>query len=144
VDFPVVRMNDCPLIETDIMQSEMHSQGVGEPGVPPIAPTVANAVLALTGQRLRMLLLRVKSAEKYDDALAREQRNQKLRPSQPKGQKREGKEASIESFNINSRAVAVQAESDMPLLWLLRCELAMTGTEFGRGVGICGACTIHL
>ena len=59
VDFPVVRMNDCPVIETDIMPSQMHPQGVGEPAVPPIAPAVANAVFALTGQRLRTLPLRL-------------------------------------------------------------------------------------
>jgi isoquinoline 1-oxidoreductase beta subunit len=59
VDFPVVRMNGCPVIETDIMPSQMHPQGVGEPAVPPIAPAVANAVFALTGKRLRTLPLRL-------------------------------------------------------------------------------------
>jgi isoquinoline 1-oxidoreductase subunit beta len=59
VDFPVVRMNDCPVIETDIMPSQMHPQGVGEPGVPPLAPAVANAVFALTGKRLRALPLKL-------------------------------------------------------------------------------------
>ncbi|CAB3716859.1 (2Fe-2S)-binding protein [Paraburkholderia phenoliruptrix] len=48
------------------------------------------------------------------------------------------------SLNINGQAVAVQVEPDMPLLWVLRCELGMTGTKFGCGVGICGACTVHL
>ncbi len=59
VDYPVVRMNDCPVIETDIMPSQLHPQGVGEPGVPPVAPAVANAVFALTGQRLRTLPLKL-------------------------------------------------------------------------------------
>ncbi|CAD6541755.1 Isoquinoline 1-oxidoreductase subunit beta [Paraburkholderia kirstenboschensis] len=59
VDFPVVRINDCPVIETDIMPSRMHPQGVGEPGVPPVAPAVANAVFALTGKRLRTLPLKL-------------------------------------------------------------------------------------
>ncbi|MEW9582765.1 molybdopterin cofactor-binding domain-containing protein [Paraburkholderia sp. DGU8] len=59
VDFPVVRISDCPVIETHIMPSQMHPQGVGEPGVPPIAPAVANAVFALTGTRLRTLPLRL-------------------------------------------------------------------------------------
>ncbi|NYH15138.1 xanthine dehydrogenase family protein molybdopterin-binding subunit [Paraburkholderia bryophila] len=59
VDFPVVRMNDCPAIETEIMPSQLHPQGVGEPGVPPVAPAVANAVFALTGQRLRALPLKL-------------------------------------------------------------------------------------
>ncbi|HZZ12865.1 MAG TPA: xanthine dehydrogenase family protein molybdopterin-binding subunit [Paraburkholderia sp.] len=59
VDFPVVRMNDCPVIDTDIMPSQMHPQGVGEPAVPPVAPAIANAIFALTGQRLRTLPLRI-------------------------------------------------------------------------------------
>ncbi|MBN3851274.1 xanthine dehydrogenase family protein molybdopterin-binding subunit [Paraburkholderia sp. Ac-20342] len=59
VDFPVVRMNVCPAIETDIMPSQLHPQGVGEPAVPPVAPAVANAVFALTGQRLRTLPLKL-------------------------------------------------------------------------------------
>ncbi|MBW9107547.1 xanthine dehydrogenase family protein molybdopterin-binding subunit [Paraburkholderia phenoliruptrix] len=59
VDFPVVRINDCPMIEVDIMPSQLHPQGVGEPGVPPVAPAVANAVFALTGRRLRNLPLRL-------------------------------------------------------------------------------------
>lgn len=59
VDFPVVRINDCPMIEVDIMPSQLHPQGVGEPGVPPVAPAVANAVFALTGRRLRDLPLRL-------------------------------------------------------------------------------------
>jgi len=50
----------------------------------------------------------------------------------------------MRSLNINGRAVAVQAEPDMPLLWVLRCELGMTGTKFGCGVGSCGALTVHL
>jgi isoquinoline 1-oxidoreductase alpha subunit len=48
------------------------------------------------------------------------------------------------TLNINGRAVAVQAEPDMPLLWVLRCELGMTGTKFGCGMALCGACTVHV
>ncbi|MGF6774761.1 isoquinoline 1-oxidoreductase beta subunit [Paraburkholderia sp. GAS199] len=59
LNFPVVRMNDCPVIDTDIMPSQLHPQGVGEPGVPPVAPAIANAVFALTGQRLRSLPLKL-------------------------------------------------------------------------------------
>jgi isoquinoline 1-oxidoreductase beta subunit len=58
-DFPVVRMSNCPVIDTDIMPGQGHPQGVGEPGTPPIAPAVANAIFALTGQRLRSLPLKV-------------------------------------------------------------------------------------
>lgn len=58
-DFPVIFMNNCPAIETYIMPSRQHPQGVGEPGTPPIAPAVANALFALTGQRLRTLPLKL-------------------------------------------------------------------------------------
>ena len=58
-DYPVLRMSECPVIETDIVASTAHPEGVGEPGTPPIAPAVANAVFALTGQRLRSLPLKL-------------------------------------------------------------------------------------
>jgi isoquinoline 1-oxidoreductase subunit alpha len=47
-------------------------------------------------------------------------------------------------LNINGRAVAVDASPDTPLLWVLRDHLQMTGTKFGCGMGLCGACTVHL
>jgi isoquinoline 1-oxidoreductase beta subunit len=55
--FPIVHMDDCPVIDTEIMPSEAEPQGVGEIATPPIAAAVANAVFALTGQRLRTLPL---------------------------------------------------------------------------------------
>ncbi len=58
-DFQVLRLNECPVIETDIVKSTAHPEGVGEPGTPPIAPAVANALFALTGQRLRALPLKL-------------------------------------------------------------------------------------
>lgn len=58
-DQPVLRFDECPVIESDIIQSTAHPEGVGEPGVPPIAPAVANALFALTGQRLRSLPLKL-------------------------------------------------------------------------------------
>ena len=48
------------------------------------------------------------------------------------------------SININGKPVAVQAEADTPLLWVLRDELHLSGTKFGCGMALCGACTIHL
>lgn len=48
------------------------------------------------------------------------------------------------TVTINSRPVDVRAEPDTPLLWVLRGELHMTGTKFGCGMAVCGACTVHL
>lgn len=47
-------------------------------------------------------------------------------------------------LSINGKTFDVAAEADTPLLWVLRAELKLTGTKYGCGVGICGACTIHL
>ncbi len=47
-------------------------------------------------------------------------------------------------FNVNGRAVTVSAETDTPLLWVIRDELGLTGTKFGCGAALCGACTVHL
>jgi aerobic-type carbon monoxide dehydrogenase small subunit (CoxS/CutS family) len=45
---------------------------------------------------------------------------------------------------INGSAREVDAAPDTPLLWVLRDTLAMTGTKFGCGMGLCGACTVHV
>ncbi|MDZ4842593.1 MAG: (2Fe-2S)-binding protein [Hyphomicrobium aestuarii] len=45
---------------------------------------------------------------------------------------------------INGQARQIDAEPDMPLLWILRDELKLTGTKFGCGVALCGACTVNL
>lgn len=45
-------------------------------------------------------------------------------------------------LTINGRAREVDTEPDMPLLWVLRDRLALTGTKYGCGVGVCGACTV--
>jgi isoquinoline 1-oxidoreductase subunit alpha len=47
-------------------------------------------------------------------------------------------------LQINGKAVSVDAEPDMPLLWVLRDVLGMTGTKFGCGVAACGACTVRV
>jgi isoquinoline 1-oxidoreductase alpha subunit len=48
------------------------------------------------------------------------------------------------NLKINGKKVSVEADSDTPLLWVLRDELNLVGTKFGCGIGQCGACTVHI
>jgi isoquinoline 1-oxidoreductase alpha subunit len=48
------------------------------------------------------------------------------------------------NFNLNGKMVSVTAEPDTPLLWVIRDEIGLTGTKFGCGAALCGACTVHL
>jgi isoquinoline 1-oxidoreductase alpha subunit len=48
------------------------------------------------------------------------------------------------NFRVNGQERAYDGDPSMPLLWYLRDELQMTGTKFGCGVGLCGACTVHV
>jgi isoquinoline 1-oxidoreductase subunit alpha len=48
------------------------------------------------------------------------------------------------NMTVNGRAVALDADPDMPLLWAVREELQLTGTKFGCGAAQCGACTMHV
>jgi len=48
------------------------------------------------------------------------------------------------TFKLNGRKVSVQGPEDEPLLWVIRDELGLKGTKFGCGIGLCGACTVHV
>jgi isoquinoline 1-oxidoreductase alpha subunit len=48
------------------------------------------------------------------------------------------------SFNLNGKSQSVDVDPQMPLLWVLRDTLNMTGTKFGCGMALCGACTVHI
>src|SRR5271167_3788815 len=48
------------------------------------------------------------------------------------------------TFTLNGKAQTVDVSPEMPLLWVLRDHLGMTGTKFGCGMALCGACTVHI
>jgi isoquinoline 1-oxidoreductase alpha subunit len=48
------------------------------------------------------------------------------------------------NFSVNGKPVVFDGDEEMPLLWHLRDDLRMTGTRFGCGLGLCGACTVHV
>jgi len=58
-DYPLLRMDEMPAVEVHIVKSDRPPGGVGEPGTPPIAPAVANAVFAATGKPVRRLPIRL-------------------------------------------------------------------------------------
>jgi isoquinoline 1-oxidoreductase beta subunit len=60
-DYPLLRLDECPAIDVHIVSSSHDPGGIGEPGVPPAAPAVANAVFALTGKPVRSLPIRLGS-----------------------------------------------------------------------------------
>jgi isoquinoline 1-oxidoreductase alpha subunit len=49
----------------------------------------------------------------------------------------------VYTLHVNGRGHRVEVDAEMPLLWVLRDQLHLTGTKFGCGEGICGACTVH-
>ncbi len=48
------------------------------------------------------------------------------------------------ALTVNGKSIEVEADPGTPLLWFLRDHLNLTGTKFGCGIGLCGACTVHL
>jgi len=50
----------------------------------------------------------------------------------------------MSTLHINGRAVNIEVEEGTPLLWVIRDVIGLTGTKFGCGIGMCGACTVHV
>jgi isoquinoline 1-oxidoreductase subunit alpha len=48
------------------------------------------------------------------------------------------------TFRVNGQAAQTSVDKDTPLLWVIRDDLGLTGTKFGCGIGMCGACTVHV
>jgi isoquinoline 1-oxidoreductase beta subunit len=63
-DYPVLRMSEMPRVEVHILTSTEKPGGIGEPGTPPVAPAVVNAIFAATGMRLRSLPIDVSALKK--------------------------------------------------------------------------------
>jgi isoquinoline 1-oxidoreductase alpha subunit len=63
---------------------------------------------------------------------------------QPEFQLRASEETAMAALLVNGKTVQVDASPDTPLLWALRDHLGMTGTKFGCGASLCGACTVHV
>jgi isoquinoline 1-oxidoreductase alpha subunit len=64
-----------------------------------------------------------------------------MRERRPANQARE---KSMITLKVNGKERAVDVDPDMPLLWVLRDTLGLTGTKFGCGMSLCGACTVHI
>jgi len=54
------------------------------------------------------------------------------------------REMDMITFKLNGKNVSSAAEEDTPLLWVIRDEFGFKGTKFGCGIGMCGACTVHI
>ncbi|MGH7413112.1 MAG: molybdopterin cofactor-binding domain-containing protein [Candidatus Rokuibacteriota bacterium] len=63
-DYPMMRINEMPVVETHILDSGEAPGGLGEPGVPPVAPALCNAIFALTGKRIRRLPIRAEDLKR--------------------------------------------------------------------------------
>jgi isoquinoline 1-oxidoreductase alpha subunit len=64
--------------------------------------------------------------------------------SAPRTKDRRSEPLNMITFHINGRAVTIDVEDDTPLLWVIRDVIGLTGTKFGCGIGMCGACTVHV
>jgi isoquinoline 1-oxidoreductase beta subunit len=53
--YPILRINECPEIEVIVMKNNYQPEGAGEPGLPPVAPALTNAIFNMTGKRIREL-----------------------------------------------------------------------------------------
>jgi isoquinoline 1-oxidoreductase alpha subunit len=56
----------------------------------------------------------------------------------------EGEDIMATTFTLNGKSTTVNVDPQMPLLWVLRDTLDLTGTKFGCGMALCGACTVHI
>ena len=94
----------------------------------PVAPAIAQALLHATGRRLDVMPF-------PDDAF-------RSRPSDARDRERPP-DMSVK-FSVNGKPAEFDGPDDVPLLWVVREHLGLTGSKFGCGIGACGACTMHI
>jgi isoquinoline 1-oxidoreductase subunit alpha len=85
-----------------------------------------------------IILRIVATSARWVSRLSPQVRCRRKRHHAPEGKRK------MPNLNINGRNMSVEAAADTPLLWVIREQLQMTGTKFGCGAGLCGACTVHL
>jgi isoquinoline 1-oxidoreductase beta subunit len=123
-DFPILRFRDMPRVETAIVESDAAPTGMGEPP-------------CRSSSRRRP----TRCPPRRAGASAGCRCARRTSAPTPAGR---GRDVAKIAFILNGKRRDVDAPAEMPLLWVLRDTLGMTGTKFGCGAGVCGSCTVHV
>src|SRR5262249_34931130 len=118
-----LRPDKRPETGPSVLASDRPPQGAGEVMLAPVAPAVAHALLRATGRRLDVMPF-------PDDAFRMQAEN--------------GPNTMSVKFSVNGKAAEFDGPEEVPLLWVVREHLGLTGSKFGCGIGACGACTMHV
>src|SRR5262249_31562532 len=121
-DYPLLRIDEMPEIVPIVLASDRPPQGFREVVLAPVAPALAQALFGATGRRLHVSPLRPT-------------RSEPTRERQP---------AMSVKFSVNGMPAEFDGPDGVPLLWVVRERLNLTGSKFGCGIGVCGACTMHI
>ena len=126
-DYRILRVDEMPKVETHwVLSRQGPWGGLGEPVVAAVVPALVNAIYDAGGPRIRALPLK----------------NHEILPRKEQTSRRRG--APMIGFTLNGKPTSVDVSGELPLLWVLREVLNLTGTKYGCGIGACGACTVHI